>query len=135
MGVTVFSLELAGLYQFSGKWQITGLFFLIAVFHGGARLGRKTYLVDMANQDNRATYVAVSNTLIGLFMLAGGRHWYRRRSIQRHHRDRPVGCYLSVGSPLLLANQGGKRYISRTDCPPSYQRPLITNSYKYLTTS
>lgn len=72
MGVTVFSLELAGLYQFSGKWQITGLFFLIAVFHGGARLGRKTYLVDMANQDNRATYVAVSNTLIGLFMLAGG---------------------------------------------------------------
>ena len=40
-------------------------------FWGGVGRG-KTYLVDMANADNRSTYVAVSNTFIGLFMLAAG---------------------------------------------------------------
>lgn len=47
-------------------------FFALAVAHAGIRLGRKTYLVDMAGSDNRATYVAVSNTLIGLMLLATG---------------------------------------------------------------
>ena len=40
--------------------------------HGGVRLGRKIYLVDMADADNRAAYVAVSNTVIGVMMLVGG---------------------------------------------------------------
>ena len=40
--------------------------------HGGVRLGRKVYLVDMATADNRAAYVAVSNTVIGVLMLVGG---------------------------------------------------------------
>ena len=40
--------------------------------HGGVRLGRKVYLVDMASSDNRAAYVAVSNTVIGVMMLFGG---------------------------------------------------------------
>lgn len=48
------------------------VFFIFSVLHSGARLGRKTYLVDMANVENRARLVAVSNTLIGLIMLAGG---------------------------------------------------------------
>ncbi len=33
-----------------------GLIFLAAVAHHGARVGRKTYLVDMANQENEAQY-------------------------------------------------------------------------------
>lgn len=53
-------------------WIPATLFFLIALFHAGARLGRKVYLVDMATEKNRATYVAVSNTLIGLCMLVAG---------------------------------------------------------------
>ena len=40
--------------------------------HGGVRLGRKVYLMDMSNGDNRAAYVAVSNTVIGVLMLVGG---------------------------------------------------------------
>lgn len=48
------------------------LFFLVTMFHGGLRLGRKVYLVDMATNENRATYVALSNTIIGIVMLAGG---------------------------------------------------------------
>lgn len=48
------------------------LFFLISLAHSGIRLGRKVYLVDMANMDNRSSYVAVSNTVIGLVMLLAG---------------------------------------------------------------
>lgn len=47
------------------------VFFILGAAHAGVRLGRKTYLVDMAGADNRATYVALSNTLIGLFLLVG----------------------------------------------------------------
>jgi MFS family permease len=49
------------------------IFFLIALAHGAIRLGRKVYLVDLANTENRARYVAVSNTIIGIamFVFAG----------------------------------------------------------------
>ncbi|WP_194756761.1 MFS transporter [Aliidiomarina indica] len=47
------------------------IIFLAAVAHHGARVGRKTYLVDMANQENRAQYTAVSNTVIGIILLLG----------------------------------------------------------------
>lgn len=53
-------------------WLHALLFFGISICHGGARLARKVYLVDMANSDNRAQYVAVSNTVIGLSMLVLG---------------------------------------------------------------
>ncbi|RUO34186.1 MFS transporter [Aliidiomarina sanyensis] len=47
------------------------LIFLAAVAHQGARIGRKTYLVDMATQENRAQLTAVSNTVIGALLLLG----------------------------------------------------------------
>jgi predicted MFS family arabinose efflux permease len=49
-----------------------GIFFIMGVLHTGVRLGRKTYLVDMAEGNKRTSYVAVSNTLIGVLLLAGG---------------------------------------------------------------
>ncbi|MGB0723686.1 MAG: MFS transporter, partial [Gammaproteobacteria bacterium] len=73
---------LLGLFTFSAvklDWQwATGelgfavIFLLLNVMHGGVRLGRKVYLVDMASGDNRAAYVAVSNTAIGVLMLGAG---------------------------------------------------------------
>lgn len=48
------------------------LFLMLGIAHAGVRLGRKVYLVDMADSTNRAAMVAVSNTLIGVAMLAGG---------------------------------------------------------------
>lgn len=48
-----------------------GLFFLV-VSYQGVRLGRSTHLVDMANEDTRAAYTALSNTAIGVILLAGG---------------------------------------------------------------
>lgn len=47
-------------------------YFLLSMAHAGVRLGRKTHLIDMATADNRASYVAVSNTFIGVMLLAGG---------------------------------------------------------------
>lgn len=44
----------------------------LTILHSGIRLGRKVYLVDMATAETRASYVAVSNTVIGVMMLAGG---------------------------------------------------------------
>jgi hypothetical protein len=49
-----------------------GVIFLLYIGHAGVRLGRKTYLIDMANQENRAVLVAVSNTLIGVVLLIIG---------------------------------------------------------------
>lgn len=48
------------------------IFLILNVMHGGVRLGRKVYLVDMATGENRAAYVAISNTIIGVLMLLGG---------------------------------------------------------------
>ncbi|GAB1256764.1 hypothetical protein NBRC116494_12660 [Aurantivibrio plasticivorans] len=51
---------------------LASMFLVLNVMHGGVRLGRKVYLVDMATADNRAAYVALSNTIIGVLMLLGG---------------------------------------------------------------
>lgn len=48
------------------------LYFLLAVTHQGVRLGRKTYLVDMADGNQRTDYVSVSNTVIGILLLIYG---------------------------------------------------------------
>lgn len=53
-------------------WFYSGLYFLLAVAHSGMRLGRKTYLVDMASGEKRTDYVAVSNTVIGVMLLLAG---------------------------------------------------------------
>jgi hypothetical protein len=47
-------------------------YLLLALAHTGARLGRKTYVVDLAEGNKRTDYVAVSNTAIGLLLLATG---------------------------------------------------------------
>lgn len=53
-------------------WLAGALYTLVMICHGGVRLARKAHLVDMASAENRAAYVAVSNTVIGVLMLAGG---------------------------------------------------------------
>ncbi|WP_444677042.1 MFS transporter [Halomonas sp. E19] len=53
-------------------WPYALVYALLVIVHAGVRLGRKTYLVDMAGQDRRALYVALSNTLTGLLMLVVG---------------------------------------------------------------
>lgn len=55
---------------------VTGYFpvviFILSLAHAGVRVGRKTYLVDLAGGNKRTDYVAVSNTLMGLLLLLAG---------------------------------------------------------------
>ncbi|GHE20424.1 MFS transporter [Halomonas urumqiensis] len=53
-------------------WPYALVYALLVIVHAGVRLGRKTYIVDMAGSDKRALYVALSNTLTGGLMLALG---------------------------------------------------------------
>ncbi|MFN3168576.1 MAG: MFS transporter [Phycisphaeraceae bacterium] len=52
-------------------YALPGLLFVLMVAYQGVRLGRSTHLVDMADQDTRAVYTALSNTTIGLVLVAG----------------------------------------------------------------
>ena len=47
-------------------------FFILSIAHAGVRIGRKTHVVDLAGGDRKAEYVALSNTLIGVLLLAMG---------------------------------------------------------------
>jgi hypothetical protein len=47
------------------------LFGLMIAYHG-VRQGRSTHLVDMASPQNRASYTALSNTIVGLVLLGAG---------------------------------------------------------------
>ena len=48
------------------------VFFLIIIAYGGARMARKTYLVDYAPAEERPLYVSVANTFMGLMTLLSG---------------------------------------------------------------
>lgn len=53
-------------------WLYAVLFFALGVAESGVRIGRKTYLVDAAPDDERPLYVAFSNTAVGIVALGGG---------------------------------------------------------------
>ena len=53
-------------------WFYPAGFFVLSIAHAGVRLGRKTYLVDMAGGNKRTDYTSVSNTVIGVLLLATG---------------------------------------------------------------
>jgi len=71
------ALSLAALLGLTGVslnkgWVMPVLLFVLVVAYQGVRLGRSTHIVDMANEDTRAAYTALSNTVIGALLLAGG---------------------------------------------------------------
>lgn len=70
--IVVITAVIAGT-DLGSVWFYPGAFFVLSIAHAGVRLGRKTYLVDMAGGNKRTDYTAVSNTVIGcLLLLAGG---------------------------------------------------------------
>lgn len=54
------------------EWVFPVAYFLLAIAHAGIRIGRKTYLVDMASGTLRTDYTSVSNTVIGVLLLLVG---------------------------------------------------------------
>lgn len=66
---------LAAVQMVIGELPLYGyllLFLLLSVGHAGVRVGRKTYLLDMASGNQRTDYVSVSNTVIGVLLLVVG---------------------------------------------------------------
>lgn len=55
--------------NFQSIYSFGFIFLLHVMIYGGARLSRKTYLVDFAPEKERPLYVSLSNTMIGVFTL------------------------------------------------------------------
>lgn len=55
-----------------GGAMLAGFVFVAQLAHEGARAGRKTHLTDMDTDGRKAVYTALSNSLIGVLLLAGG---------------------------------------------------------------
>ncbi len=56
----------------AARWFFPLAFLGLGICHAGVRLGRKTYLLDLAEGDRRTAYVAVSNSVMGVLLLAFG---------------------------------------------------------------
>ena len=67
--IGVAGLMLGGL---GGAWGAGLAIFAAQIAYEGVRQGRKLHLTDMAEDDFRARYTALSNTLIGVALMAGG---------------------------------------------------------------
>lgn len=55
-----------------GAALYVGAYAALALAHTAVRVGRKTYVVDLAEGNQRTDYVAVSNTAMGVLLLAVG---------------------------------------------------------------
>lgn len=53
-------------------WSLPLAFFLVSLAHEGVRVGRKTWIVNIAEGQRRTDYVAVGNSAIGLALLIAG---------------------------------------------------------------
>ncbi|WP_409434058.1 MFS transporter [Litorimonas sp. RW-G-Af-16] len=67
--VTAFAASLGFINH---SFALPGLLFVLMIAYRGVRIGRNTHLMDMATEDTRAAYTALSNTVIGLLLVLGG---------------------------------------------------------------
>jgi len=71
-GLSVFALARLSPAVIDSPVVLPAAYFLLSVAHAGVRVGRKTYLVDLASGNKRTDYVAVSNSVIGVLLLVVG---------------------------------------------------------------
>lgn len=72
LGIVMFIIVMYFQLIRESLWLYPLAFFILGIAHSGVRLGRKTYIVDMAGGNKRTDYVAVSNTIIGIVLLITG---------------------------------------------------------------
>ncbi|WP_439859147.1 MFS transporter [Pseudomonas sp. MBLB4136] len=72
LGLVVYLLDSLQPGWLAIGWLLPALYFGLSIAHQGVRIGRKTYVVDLAQGNRRTDYVAVGNTLIGLVLLLLG---------------------------------------------------------------
>lgn len=66
------ALVFGGTGLMGSVWAPSVALFVLNLAHQGVRIGRSTYLVDMARDELRAPYTSVANTVIGVILLASG---------------------------------------------------------------
>lgn len=72
MGLATFLVD-RFLPEISGNiWFLPVAYFVLSVAHSGVRVGRKTYVINLASGNKRTDYVAISNTTIGVLLLLVG---------------------------------------------------------------
>lgn len=72
VGFVVFFIDFFYRELFSIIWIMPIIYFILSIGYQGIRIGRKTYITDLAEGNKRTDYVAVSNTLIGFILLLSG---------------------------------------------------------------
>ncbi len=72
VGLVIFVLSIVLPALLASAWFMSFAYFTLSVAHGGVRVGRKTYVVDLADGNRRTDYVTVSNTIIGVVLLLAG---------------------------------------------------------------
>ena len=71
--MTVVVVSLPGFTDHAAaEFFFVAVYFSLTLTHTGVRVGRKTYVVDMAEGDTRTLYVSVSNSALGIVLLAVG---------------------------------------------------------------
>ncbi|KUI20514.1 hypothetical protein AU193_11060 [Mycobacterium sp. GA-1285] len=75
--IVIATVVVVALPGFTGAGWLSNVLFIVVYFslaltHIGVRVGRKTYVVDMAVGDQRTVYVAVSNSAMGFILLLVG---------------------------------------------------------------
>ncbi len=94
-------------------WTYAPAFLGAGIAHAGVRLGRKTWLVDAAPDDRRATYVATANTAIGAVTVLGAALGAALGALGPtvalivFAAVMAVGAAVSLGLPAPAAVQGG----------------------------
>jgi MFS family permease len=72
VGLAIVAVDSLATETIASLWFMPAAYFVLSVAHSGVRVGRKTYVVDLAAGNRRTDYVAVSNTVIGLMLLVAG---------------------------------------------------------------
>ncbi len=72
LGIIIFAIAKLQPDWLSLFWLMPLAYFLLTIAHQGVRIGRKTYVVDLAEGNKRTDYVSVSNTVIGIILLLMG---------------------------------------------------------------
>jgi hypothetical protein len=67
-------LALLGAYEnwYDSVWFLPVVLFGLVVSYQGVRIARSVHLVNIATEETRAAYTAISNTIIGVVLLATG---------------------------------------------------------------
>ncbi|NNM00404.1 MAG: MFS transporter [Gammaproteobacteria bacterium] len=72
IGAAVAAVDWLWPAQSASGWFLPLAFFLLSIAHAGARVGRKTYVVDLASGNRRTDYVSIGNSVIGVLLLLTG---------------------------------------------------------------